>query len=240
LTEISKDQLILDSLREGRKQWTDLERELVKSGKMSLDTLSKHLKGLEKDKAVRRVVDTVHRPAVVWYMLTEYGSPFDLAVEQAVKAIRKENRFLKEPTIKEIAARVGDTPENVNPVIYRLAPKIGWREQTVEEAESEARDALEVAAWMRWLERGKPNAELESMANEDIEAASKSVKDKAKRLLKNCPEIVPEAKPSVGGRGAFSTAGLEWPNETFNAWVKVFRSPLHPKHYRSGAYLSPH
>jgi hypothetical protein len=31
LMEKSKDQLILDSLREGRKQWTDLERELVKS-----------------------------------------------------------------------------------------------------------------------------------------------------------------------------------------------------------------
>jgi DNA-binding transcriptional ArsR family regulator len=145
---------------------------------MSLDTLSKHLKGLEKNGAVRRIVDSSHRPAVVWYMLTDYGSPLDLAVERAVKTISEERHFLKEPTVKEIAARVGETPENVNPVIYRLAPKIGWKEQTVEEAETEARDALTVAAWMRWLERGEPNAEFECMVNENIETASKSIKDR--------------------------------------------------------------
>jgi DNA-binding HxlR family transcriptional regulator len=240
LTEISKDQLILKSLREGRKQWTDLERELVKSGKMSLDTLSKHLKGLEKDKALRRFVDNSHRPPVAWYMLADYGSPLDLAVERAVKAIRKETCFLKEPTVREIAAKVGEVPENVNPVIYRLAPKIGWNEQTVEEAEKEARDALEVAAWMRWQEKGEQNAELGSMAKESIQTASKIVHDRAKRILKNCPEILPEAKPSQRAHDSFCTAGLEWPREAFNAWTRVFGSPLNPKHYRSGVYLSSH
>jgi hypothetical protein len=78
------------------------------------------------------------------------------------------------------------------------------------------------------------------MAKEDIEAASKSIKDRAKRLLKNCPGILPEVEQSAGGTGAFSTAGLEWPREAFNAWERVFRSPLHPKRYRSGVYLSPH
>jgi DNA-binding HxlR family transcriptional regulator len=224
-------------LREGRKQWTDLERELVKSGKMSLDTLSKHLKDLEKDKEVKRFVDSSHRPASVWYVLTDYNPPLDSTVERIAKAISKEKYFLKDPTVKEIAARVGETPENVNPVIYRLAPKIRWKEQTFEEAESEARDALEVAAWMRWLEKGESNAELESMAKGSIENASNNVKDRAKRILKNCPEILPEAKPSQTGPGSYSTAGLEWPREAFNAWTKVFGSPLNPKHYRSGVYL---
>lgn len=50
--EKSREKLILNSLKEGRKRWSELERELVDSGKMSMSTLSARLKDLEKEKLI--------------------------------------------------------------------------------------------------------------------------------------------------------------------------------------------
>jgi len=67
--ETSRRDLILRSLQDGRKQWCDLERELVKSGKMGSATLSNHLKDLEREGTVRRALDNSHRPPRSWYSL---------------------------------------------------------------------------------------------------------------------------------------------------------------------------
>ncbi|MEM2688968.1 MAG: hypothetical protein QXR01_03895 [Candidatus Bathyarchaeia archaeon] len=37
---------------------------------------------------------------------------------------------MREPTVKEVAAKVGKTLENVRSILYELAPKIGWLEQS--------------------------------------------------------------------------------------------------------------
>jgi len=63
----SREALILDCLKGGRRQWSDLETKLVRSGKMSKSTLSSHLKALETEGLVRRTVDTSRRPAVTYY-----------------------------------------------------------------------------------------------------------------------------------------------------------------------------
>jgi DNA-binding HxlR family transcriptional regulator len=67
--ETSRRDLILRSLQDGRKQWCDLERELVRSGKMGSATLSSHLKDLEREGTVRKVLDNSHRPPRSWYSL---------------------------------------------------------------------------------------------------------------------------------------------------------------------------
>jgi DNA-binding HxlR family transcriptional regulator len=67
--ETSRRDLILRSLQDGRKQWCELERELVKSGKMGSATLSSHLKDLEREGTVRKTLDSSHRPPLSWYSL---------------------------------------------------------------------------------------------------------------------------------------------------------------------------
>jgi len=53
-------------------------------------------------------------------------------VEEAVEELRREFKFFKEPTVREVAVRVGKTPETVRPILFELAPKIGWKEQEEE------------------------------------------------------------------------------------------------------------
>ncbi|MGB9693651.1 MAG: hypothetical protein ACPLYF_02290, partial [Fervidobacterium sp.] len=57
------------------------------------------------------------------------------------------------PTDKEVAVRLGETPETVRPILYGLAPKIGWKEQKKEEAVKEAENAINLAGWLKLLEK---------------------------------------------------------------------------------------
>jgi DNA-binding HxlR family transcriptional regulator len=89
--ETSRRDLILRSLQDGSKQWSDLERELVKSGKMGSATLSSHLKDLEREGIVRRTSDDSHRPPRSWYSLK--------ASDSDREHIRKILRRIKPSTI---------------------------------------------------------------------------------------------------------------------------------------------
>jgi DNA-binding HxlR family transcriptional regulator len=110
----SKDELIIAELHDGPKRQADLERILVKSGKMSKTTLIRHLRNLEKNKAVARIVDNAQRPPSVQYLLSSFKNEAELKVEKAVKALRERHAFLKEPTIEEIAIEVCVIPETIN------------------------------------------------------------------------------------------------------------------------------
>ncbi|MEM4481077.1 MAG: hypothetical protein QXG58_07595 [Candidatus Bathyarchaeia archaeon] len=149
------------------------------------------------------------------------------AVEKAVEELRVELNFLREPTVKEVAMKVGKTPETVRPILYELAPKIGWREQSCEEAEKEAEEAINLASWLSWLKKGEENHELAKMAQEAMQAASPQVIKRAEKILQTFPELVPEAKPDssrVDDRSSFwASAGLDaWPQQTIIVWKKVF------------------
>ena len=225
MMEKSREKLILKSLREGRKQWSELERELVNSGKMSVSTLSARLKDLEREKLIRRIIDDSKRPVGISYVLIESCSPpAEEKVEKTVEELRLELRFFREPTAKEVAARVGETPETARSALYRLAPTTGWREQTEEEAWKEAAEAINLAGWIKWLKKGEQNQELNRLARKSIQNASDRVLKRAEKIVENCPELAPEATPAIEKTDFFSAAGLEpWPEEARAIWRNIFQ-----------------
>ncbi|MEM3694315.1 MAG: hypothetical protein QXI39_09890 [Candidatus Bathyarchaeia archaeon] len=151
------------------------------------------------------------------------------AVEKAVEKLRFELNFLREPTVKEVAVKVGKTPETVRPILYELAPKIEWREQSDKEAEKEAEEAINLAGWLSWLEKREENYELTKLAQEAMQAAPPQVIKRAKKILQTFPELVPEAKPSFSNNDyqsrIWTSAGInEWPQQTIITWKKVFNN----------------
>ena len=92
MTAISRRELILKSLQEGSRRWSDLERELVRSGKMGSATLSSHLKALEREGMVRRIVDSSHWPSTTRYSLCVA----DFSVREQILEILKQVQL---PTI---------------------------------------------------------------------------------------------------------------------------------------------
>jgi hypothetical protein len=165
--------------------------------------------------------------AVEYAKHAEYEPQLKEAVEKAVEELRLQLYFLREPTVKEVATKIGKTPETVRPILYELAPKIGWREQENQEAEKEAEEAINLAGWMSWLAKEEQNAELNAIAREAIQTAQSSIIERAKKILENFPQLVPKAKPSSHSRNSrseiYTSAGLEaWPEETNRAWKKAF------------------
>jgi hypothetical protein len=149
------------------------------------------------------------------------------SVRKAVEELRRQLFFLREPTVTEVALKTGRTPETVRPILYKLAPKIGWREQGGEEAEKEAEEAVNLAGWLSWLKKGEENQELRWRAEEAVGKAPPNVVERAEKILENFPEMAPEAKPSsrkVSDTGRFFTsAGLAaWPEEAKKAWRRAF------------------
>ena len=222
--EKSREKLILNSLREGRKHWSELERELVSSGKMSVSTLSARLKDLEREKLIRRIIDDLKRPVGVSYVLTDSCSLVEERVERTVEELRRELRFFREPTAKEVATRVGETPENTRSALYKLAPKVGWREQTEEEAWKEAAEAINLAGWLVWLNKGEQNQELDRIAKKNIQNTSDRVLKRAEKIAENLSELAPEATPAIEKTDFFCAAGLgSWPEETTRVWRNIFQ-----------------
>jgi len=165
--------------------------------------------------------------AVEYAKQAEFEPQLKEAVEKAVNELRHQLYFLREPTVKEVATKVGKTPETVRPILYELAPKIGWREQESQEAEREAEEAINLAGWMSWMAKGEQNAELYAMAQEAIRKAPSNIIERAKKIVENLPQLAPEAKSaSYSGDSRsriWTSAGLEaWPEETKRAWKEVF------------------
>lgn len=224
LMEESREKLILNSLKEGGKRWSELERELVDSGKMSMSTLSARLKDLEKQKLIRRIMDDSRRPVRISYGLTESCTRIEEKVEEVVEELRKEFRFFREPTVREVATRIGEIPETARSVLYKLAPKTGWREQTVEEAWKEAVEAINMAGWIRWLKSGEQDQELERLAKKNIQNTSDRVLRRAEKIVRYFQELAPKATPSSSKPDFFCSAGLEpWSQETRGVWRNVFQ-----------------
>ena len=224
-------ELILEVLRDGRKRWTDLERKLVKTGKMSKPTLSSNLKDLQKSGMIKRMVDDTKRPAV-WYMLAKFHLPIERKVKNVVEKLRHEYRFLREPTVKEVSIKVGKVPETIRSLLYELAPETGWKEEENKQVKEEAEESINLAAWMKWLRKGDESREysstqineLDRKAKKVIESATPEVIKKARDILKNYPELLPKARPREVSPSVFILTGLDpWPEETKRVWRYIFR-----------------
>ncbi len=168
----------------------------------------------------------------------EFSPQLKEAVRAAVERQRRELKFLREPTVKEVASAVGKTPEAVRPALYEAAPELGWVEQEEGEVEREAENAINLAGWLKWLKKGEQNSELAKMAEDALKAAPQHTLEMAKRILENSPEIVPEAKPSTSSPWHYAAAGLEWNNETLKAWRRIFKSKP-PAPHRSTLWVIP-
>jgi len=168
-------------------------------------------------------------------------------VIKAVDELRREFRLFREPSVKEVAVKLGETPETLRSTLYKLASKIEWKEQEKAEAEKEAEEAINLAGWLKWLEKKEEekfreiseiieaeglrgmNAlqirqvfrrkieELNGTAEGESEKASKNILIRAKRILKEFPALIPDVKPISAGARL-----SEWPEETKRTWFRLF------------------
>jgi len=175
-------------------------------------------------------------------LATEFDPLLKPRVKEVLEELNHDYRFFRWPTVEEVAVKIGEPPETVRPILYKLA--LGWREQTKEEAKKEAEESINLAGWMKWLERGDEHGEYSSTQIEELNTKAEQEKQQARRevieragmILENYPELVPRAKPSESTPGHFAPAGLDpWPEETDRVWRRVFQEEP-PKSRRQGIY----
>lgn len=119
---------------------------------------------------------------------------------------------------------MGGTPETTRSGLYKLAPKIEWREQSEEEAWKEAVEAINLADWIKWLQKDEQNQELDGFTRKSIQNTSDRVLKRTQEIVENCPELASEATPAIEKADFFCAAGLEpWPEETRAVWRNIFQ-----------------
>jgi len=159
----------------------------------------------------------------VIYGLDEFGPPTNETstanftnsqvenVRKALEESRCELAFFREPSVKEVAYRVGKIPEVVKPILYALAPETGWKEPD-NNAERDAKDAINIAGWLLLREKGEQNYELEALLNQKLNKASKDTLRRAQAIRRNCPNLIPKV----------ALDDIVWPEETKMRWHQVF------------------
>ena len=125
--------------------------------------------------------------------------------------LRCELMFFREPKFSEIAFRFSCVSTDD---LRRFLCLTNWEAPSMEDDERSAKDALNLAGWLHYKERGEPNSFFQLMHDDAIKAASKKVIDKAQHILRNYPCLVPE----VGLKR------LMWPDETKTKWTEAFGS----------------
>jgi len=126
---------------------------------------------------------------------------------------------------------------------------LGGRSRRKREAEKEGENAINLAGWLKWLEKKEIEKfqevgemaeneevremnilqfrqvfrrkieEINMMAEEEAKKASNDVLTRAKRILKNFPALTSNVKTTSTG-----AILIEWPEETKRAWFQVFGS----------------
>jgi hypothetical protein len=105
------------------------------------------------------------------------------------------------------------TPGIVEPTAYALIRETGWSEPD-ENAQTEAKDALNLAGWLNAEKNGQVPAFLKQECEEAKARASESTQRKAQKILTNYPELTPKIVQRL----------LIWPDETRAVWYKVFKT----------------
>jgi rubrerythrin len=162
-------------------------------------------------------------------------------VLQAIELTRHELRLFREPTIKELAAKLACNEANARFILYELirVHMTDWEEQSEEQAQREAKDALDFAGLLSWKEKNEPNTQLESYYKKAASQASPETSKRARCILVNYPNLVPKewsvpdlppkaeskrprGKGLVAPKPDLYEAGLWWPEETKTVWRRVF------------------
>ncbi len=141
-------------------------------------------------------------------------------VREALNILRGKLTFFREPTLEEIALKLGREP---GPVLEMLLGFAGWKRQSPLEAEKTAENAINLAGWLRWKKEGKQDPELEALYKEAMQGALTSTIERAQDIYKNCSFLAPHVGYSR----------IEWPRITKDCWRQIFHSePPEPKHLR--------
>lgn len=133
-------------------------------------------------------------------------------VSEALQVLRREFRYFREPSFNEVALKAGCL--DTNTVRVALAFSL-WSQQNFEDAKRTAEDALNLACWLRFMEKKRLSSvdpDLIEFAHKVIDSAALSVIKKAQLIRKEYPNLIPK----VG------LNGLIWPKQTKRKWKQVF------------------
>lgn len=133
-------------------------------------------------------------------------------VSEALQVLRREFRYFREPSFNEVALKAGCL--DTNTVRVALAFSL-WSQQNFEEAKRTAEDALNLACWLRFMEKKRLSSvdpDLIEFAHKVIDSAALSVIKKAQLIRKDYPTLIPK----VGSNE------LIWPKQTKMKWKQVF------------------
>jgi len=128
------DEVIKSVLSAGKgKSPTELKRECLKRIAKSGQTYHRHLKKLIERGDIEKV-----------------GTSYRLPLESRVKGVIENLRFrlFRDPSVREVAREIGETPEKTRELIWRLIPETGWREPSKEQislAEMKLHEIYEMA-----------------------------------------------------------------------------------------------
>jgi hypothetical protein len=75
-----------------------------------------------------------------------------------------------------------------------------------------AKEAINLAAWLRFKEKGELNPQLIALSKKAIDSASMNAIERAQIILKNYPNLIPKV----------DVTELKWPDETKTKWIQIF------------------
>lgn len=140
------------------------------------------------------------------------NEPFVLKLESvslAVEGLRHELRFLREPTVKEVAEKLGCI---ISKYLKDFLLQANWKNESKEDIKKIAEQAINLAGWLNFKEKGESNPQLIALSQRAIDSAPMKAMNRAQLILKNCPDIVPKVHLNE----------LKWSFETKTMWIQVF------------------
>jgi hypothetical protein len=135
-------------------------------------------------------------------------------IRKAVEEMRKEFYYLKDPTLTEVACKVGKPPATVEPLLYAQAQQTGWTPPD-ETTQTEAQDAINLAGWLNAEKNNQITPERKPRCEQAKARASKRTRQIAQNLLECFPNLIPKI---------FIDDRLMWPEETAAAWYRTFKT----------------
>lgn len=130
-------------------------------------------------------------------------------IKKAIEELRHEFRFFREPTLNEIALKSGCLDIRS---LRSFLCTMDWIGESQEETKRVTEQAINLAGWLRFKEKGELKPNLIALSNEALESASIKTIKKAHVILKNYPDLVPNVEATE----------VRWPDETKVKWVEVF------------------
>jgi hypothetical protein len=130
-------------------------------------------------------------------------------VSEALDELRRELRFFREPTLKEVALKSGCADKGYLKSGLRFGH---WTEQSYQDAKRIAEHAINLAGLLKFQEKGELNPQIASFTRDALDAALLDSILRAQIILKNCPDLVPQI---IGNE-------LRWSEETKKEWVRIF------------------